>query len=419
MGLWIVRGGNRLYGTIQVQGAKNGVLPVLAASLIHPGLTIIERAPRVRDVTDTLEILRCLSCRVKQEGDCITVDSRDAVLGEIPQRLVEHLRSSVLFLGAMIARFGEGMIPLWGECLLGPRPVDLHLAALSALGAQLELEDQAIRCLPCKLHGGEVDFPFPSVGATEQAMLAACGCDGATVLRNCAKEPEVEELGRFLCAMGAQVVGAGTDTIRIFPGSYGGVVRHLVLPDRIAAGTFLCAAAACGGKLTLREVICPHLRPILDELEKMGCNIKAGENWVTLQSDGRLWSPSGEIVTGPYPQFPTDAQPALMAAALCADGVTILRERVFAGRLHHARQLRRFGGNICLTEDCCAVVTGVNTLQGTYAEVCDLQGGAALLIAALQAQGESRIVENGHISRGYEFLDAVLRQLGAEIEYIE
>lgn len=417
MGLWTVHGGNRLYGTIQVQGAKNGVLPVLAACLVYNGISVLERVPRVQDVEHTLEILRCLGCKVRREGDTVTVDSRNAQLKEIPSMLMSQMRASVLFLGAMAARFGEGRISMPGGCLLGPRPLDLHIAALTKLGAQLELADNEIVCGKSVLTGGEVVFPFPSVGATENAMLAACGAKGTTVLRNCAAEPEIEELAEYLNGMGANVIGAGTDTIHITPGKYCGTVYHRVLPDRIAAGTLLCAVAACGGKLILQEVICPHLHPVLDVLEEMGCNIKIREQSVTLQSSGSLWSPTGEIVTGAFPKFPTDAQPALLAAALKADGVTVVRERVFAGRLSHAKQLRRFGGNVCLTEDCSAVVTGVDALYGTYAETRDLRGGAALLVAALQAEGESRIVDAGRISRGYEFLDATLRQLGADIDY--
>ena len=417
MGLWTVRGGNRLYGTIQVQGAKNGVLPILAACLVHHGISVLERVPRLQDVDDTLEILRSLDCKVRREGDTVTVDSRNARLNEVHPMLMNGMRSSVLFLGAMAARFGEGRVGMPGGCLLGPRPLDLHIAALSRLGAQIELEEDEIICRKSQLTGGEVVFPFPSVGATENAMLAACGCSGVTVLRNCAVEPEIEELAEYLNAMGARVTGAGTDTVYITSGKYCGTVCHRVLPDRIAAGTLLCAAAACGGKLTLQEVICSHLHPVLDVLGEMGCNIKIREQSVTLQSSGSLWSPSSEIVTGAYPKFPTDCQPALIAAALKADGVTIVRERVFAGRLAHAKQLRRFGGNVCLTEDCSAVVTGVDALHGTYGETRDLRGGAALIVAALQAEGESRIVDAGRIFRGYEFFDATLRQLGADIDY--
>lgn len=419
MGLWTIQGGKRLYGTLQVQGSKNGVLPILAACLVHRGTAILERVPRLRDVEQTLEILRCLGCKVRQEGDTVTVDSTQATMREIPKELTETMRSSVLFLGAMTARFGEAKIPMPVDCHLGPRPLDLHLAALSRLGAEVQIGEQELVCNKQPPVGGEVVFPFPSVGATENAMLAACGAGGETVLRNCAKEPEIEELAEFLSAIGAQVSGAGTDTIRIRPGRYCGTVRHRVLPDRIAAGTLLCAVAACGGKLTLQEVIYPHLYPVLDVLAEMGCNIKVRESSVTLQSGGTLWSPTGEIVTGPYPGFPTDAQPALIAAALKADGVTVVRERVFAGRLNHAKQLRRFGGNLCFHEDCSAVITGVDALHGADVETHDLHGGAALIVAALQAQGESHIVDAGRIDRGYEFLDASLRQLGAEIDYTD
>ena len=297
--------------------------------------------------------------------------------------------------------------------------MDLHIAALTQLGAQLVFEEEKIICKPCRLHGAEIVFPFPSVGATEHAMLTACGCTGTTLLRNCAMEPEVEELAAYLNAAGAKVVGAGTDTISVTPRMKGGTVFHQVIPDRIAAGTLLCAVAACGGKINLQEVICTHLHPVLDGLSEMGCNIKIRETSVALASDGCLWSPSSEIITGAYPGFPADMQPVMLAASLRADGVTVLRERVMAGRLRHAKQLRRFGGNVCLTEDCSAIVAGVDRLCGAHGEMHDLYGGAALLVAALQADGESRIVDAGNIARGFEFFDATLRQLGADIEFTD
>ena len=417
MGLWTVRGGNRLYGTVQVQGAKNGVLPILAACLVYRGTSVLERVPRVRDVDDILSLLRDFNCKVVREGHTVTIDSTDACFNGYAVGKVRHIRAGVLFLGAMAARFGEGRISVPQHSHMGPRPLDLHIAALTKLGAQIAFDEEEIVCRAAQLRGGEVVFPFPSVGATEHAMITACGCAGETILRNCAAEPEVEALGEYLNAMGSKVVGAGTDTIFIRPGIYHGTVHQTMIPDRIAASTLLCAVAACGGKINLQEVICTHLHPVLDVLGEMGCNIKIRENTLTLQSDGCLWSPSTEIVTGAYPGFPSDVQPSLLAASLKADGVTVLKERMLAGRLGYAKQLRRFGGNVALTEDCTAVVTGVTRLSGAYAETHELYGGAALIVAALQADGESRIVDAGKIARGYEFLDAVLRQLGADIDY--
>lgn len=262
-------------------------------------------------------------------------------------------------------------------------------------------------------------LPYPSVGATENALLAACGCEGLTVLRGCAKEPEVEELAVFLRAAGMEITGIGTDTMTVCKGKAVGRVFHRLSADRIAASALLCAVGACGGKLVLQDVISTHLQPMLDVLGEMGCNIKIREKDVILSSDGALWASGQPIVTGPYPAFPTDAQPLLLAACLKADGVTVIRERVFAGRLRHAAQLRRFGGDVSLTDDCAAVITGVSGLHGADAAAGELRGGAALILAALQAEGESCIVDAGHIGRGFAHWDATLKQLGADLEFTE
>lgn len=419
MGLWTIRGGNRLYGTVTAQGSRNGALALLAGCLAVGGVTVLERVPQVTDVERTLEILRRLGCGVKREGDRVTVDSRDASMDEVPVEQMGQLRSSVLFLGAMLSRFGGAMVPMPSGSLLGPRPVDLHLAALQTMGAELRLEDGVILCDKFTRAGGEVLLPYPSVGATENAMLAACGCRGTTILRGCAKEPEVVELAEYLCSAGVTVLGAGTDVMHICPEKCSGTVHHRMKADRIAASALLCAGAACGGKLILQEVISSHLQPTLDVLGEMGCNIKIRESEVLLQSDGTLWAPMSPIVTGPYPGFSTDTMPLLLAASLKADGVTVVRERVFGGRLRHARLLRRFGGDVSLTDDCAAVVTGVRELHGCAVRIHDLWGGTAVLLAALQAEGDSCIVDGGCIRRGFAYLDATLRQLGANLEFTE
>lgn len=418
MGLWTIRGGNRLYGTVQVQGSKNAALALLAGSLVHEGVSVLERVPRVTEVETLLELLRSLDCTVKREGDRVAVDSTHARMAVLPESAM-GLRASILLLGAMAARFGEAAVPMPVGNRMGPRPVDLHIAALTALGANIALEDGMIFCRPSELTGGEVLLPYPSVGATENALLCACGCRGETVIRGCAIEPEAVELCVFLQKAGMHMTGIGTDTVTIRRGRAVGLLRHRVMPDRVAASTLLCAGAACGGELKLQEVNAAHLQPTLDLLAEMGCNIKIQESAVILQSSGDLWSPSGEIVTGPYPAFPTDVQPVLLAASLRADGVTVLRERVLAGRLAHAKQLRRFGGDVTLTEDCTAVVTGVSRLHGAITQAQDTMGAAALLIAGLQAEGETHIVDAGHTARGFAYLDALLRPLGADLEFNE
>ena len=416
MGVWTIRGGKPLYGTARVQGSKNGALAVLAGCLVMNGISVLENVPQITEVDVTLDILRGLGCRVKREGDRVTVDSREAVMVSLPIPQMETVRSSVLLLGAMLARFGWAAVPMPQGSVLGPRPVDLHLAALQAMGAEILLEDGMVLCKGERLTGGEVLLPYPSVGATENAMLAACGCSGVTVIRGCAKEPEVMELAEYLRACGIELMGDGTDTICIRPQKLMGRVVYSIQPDRIAASMLLCAVASCGGKLNLQEVMASHLQPVLDVLGEMGCNIKIHERSLSLVSDGKLWAPAAPIVTGPYPAFPTDALPFMMAASLRADSVTVFRERVFGGRLSRMRLLRRFGGDVSLTEDCTALVTGVSALHG--ASVCcreSLEAGA-MLIAALQTREESTLVEQGLLRGSFAFLDAVLRQLGAETE---
>ncbi len=419
MGLWTIKGGKPLYGTTRVQGSKNSALAILAGCLAVNGVSVLENVPQVTDVDVTLEILRQLGCKVKREGDRVTVDSGDASMDSLPVSLMETLRSSVLFLGAMLARFGEAAVPMPAGSVLGPRPVDLHLAALQSMGADIVLEDSMVLCRKSNLHGGKVLLPYPSVGATENAMLAACGAKGETVLFGCAKEPEVVDLAAYLRAAGVDIIGDGTDTICVRPRKLTGRVFHRVLPDRVVASMLLCVAASCGGELNLQEVIASHLQAVLDVLREMGCNIKIHERRVSLVSDGKLWAPSCPVVTGPYPAFSTDALPFVMAASLKADSVSVFRERVFGGRLKQVRQLRRFGGDVILTDDCAAVVTGVGSLHGASVCTHDSLESGAMLIAALQADGESALVDYGHLAGSFAYLDAVLRQLGAELEFTQ
>lgn len=418
MGLWKIRGGNELVGTTYIQGSKNAVLPLLSAALTAGSVTEFSNAPRLRDVEHTLEILRCLGCRVQWEDDCVTVDARQACFQPVPPEQMMQMRSSVLFLGAMLARFGQGAVSMPGGCMLGPRPVDLHLKALECLGAQVCVTDDCICCNAPALRGAVISFPTPSVGATENAMLAACGAEGETVLMGAAREPEIVELQAFLRQLGMEVSGAGTDCIRLCrrtpPPDR---VQYRVMPDRIVGATVLCAAAGCGGDVTIRGVVPEHLETVTDALFDMGCAVHTGTDAIRLTSSGHLVSP-GEIETQPYPGFPTDAQPVLLAACLKAQGTALFRETIFSGRLRHTRELMKLGANIRV-DDRRAWVTGVPVLTGAAVQSTDLRGGAALIVAGLMACGETELIDREHITRGYENFDDVLRRLGADIWYTD
>lgn len=417
MGIWKLHGGNRLNGITYIQGAKNAVLPILSGALLSSGITKLTNVPQLRDVDNTLKILSCLGCTVVREGDAVTIDGSQARLCPVPPDLMTHMRSSVLFLGAMLARFGAATVSMPGGCMLGPRPVDLHLQALEALGAKFTLSDDAISCQGDRLEGTRIVFPMPSVGATENAMLAACGAVGETVLQNVAREPEIVDLQDFLVSLGADISGAGTGTITIRGMCPVSCAEHSIVPDRIAAATMLCATAACGGDITVRKVIPAHVDTVTAALGCMGCRVTEGLDFIRLESDGNLVSP-GMIETMPYPGFPTDAQPLLLATCLKARGTAEFRETIFSGRLRHTRQLQKLGGNIRVN-DRTAYVTGVEKLTGATVQATDLRGGAALVIAGLMAEGETELIDRDHITRGYDCLDKSLRALGGDVTYIE
>ncbi len=413
MTIWRVTGGRRLSGELAVQGSKNAVLPILAASILAPCETLLTGVPDLRDVRITLRILRHLGCAVTREGDHIWIDSRPMSACEIPHSLMRELRSSVIFLGAILARCGQARLSLPGGCELGPRPVDLHLEALRALGAEVTEQGGDIVCRGSDLRGARVILPIPSVGATENAMLAACAARGVTVISNAAREPEIVDLQKYLRALGAQISGAGSAEIRVEGFSPAPFVRHVILPDRIAAATLLCACAAAGGDITLTNVYPSHFLTVLDSLSEAGCDIITKSGTVTLRSDGRLIAPR-PIVTRPYPGFPTDAQPPLMAACLKARGTTVFTETIFSNRYRHALELRRLGADVSI-EGRVAFISGVEKLTAAPLTAGDLRGGAAMIVAALAAEGETEIFDEEHISRGYDRLDQQLASLGASI----
>ena len=413
MPLWSVRGGNELNGCLAVQGSKNAVLPILAASLLGGGVTRLSNSPHLRDVDASMEILRHLGCGVMQNGGELLVDSANMCENHIPHALMLKMRSSVMFLGAILARCGEVRLSTPGGCELGSRPIDLHLRALRALGAEVRQSGGEICCRAAKLKGAHINLDFPSVGATENVMLAACAAEGDTILTNAAREPEIEDLQRFLNAKGASIRGAGSPEIRI--GGFRGrpFTEHTILPDRIAAATYLCAAAAAGGDVRLTSVRPSQLLSVIETLRRMGCGVVAESEGVRLRRTDPLHAPP-PVLTKPYPGFPTDAQALVMAATLRASGTSVFVENIFENRFRHVPELRRLGADIRV-EGRVAMVSGVETLLGAPLSATDLRGGAAMILAGLSAEGETTVADAGHIERGYDDLAGCLRRLGAEI----
>lgn len=419
MSVWHIAGGNRLSGSVTVQGAKNAVLPIMAASVLAPGETELLNVPTLRDVNTTIRILRGLGCSVEREGDAVYIDSRPMSRSEIPHSLMRELRSSVIFLGALLARCGHARLSMPGGCELGPRPIDLHLMALRALGAEIDERGGDLICsAPSGLRGAGIALPMPSVGATENAMLAACAAEGETVIMNAAREPEITELQTFLQTLGADVTGAGSATVRVRGKKLKPFrVGHRIMPDRIVSSTLLCACAAAGGDVELRAVEPRHFSTVLHSLSECGCDIMSNSSSVRLRSGGNLKAPM-PVITGPYPGFPTDAQPLMLAACLKARGTSVFVENVFQNRFRFTEELQRLGARIH-TEGRVAVVTGVEALHGAPTVATDLRGGAALIIAALSAEGETDILDSGHVERGYESFDERLAALGADIRLSE
>lgn len=414
MSIWRIKGGVPLTGSMRVQGAKNSVLPILAASILAGCETELLNCPELSDVRASVNILEHLGCRVSRDGDVMNISSEELCRCAIPHSLMREMRSSVIFLGAILARCGEAVMSLPGGCELGPRPVDLHLDALRKLGAQVEETGGNIVCRARELRGARITLATPSVGATENSMLAACGAKGTTVIQNAAREPEILDLQNFLLQLGAEIEGAGTSTITVHSFNPKKRVGHRIMPDRIVASTLLSAVAATGGDLELQSVEPDDFETVSSVLEEMGCLVMRRGNKVRLISNGCLKAPK-PIETKPFPGFPTDAQPTLMSACLKAKGTTVFVENIFDNRFRHAEELRRLGADI-KTEGRVAMVTGVKRLEGCPVTTTDLRGGAALVTAALCAEGETIVHDVGHIDRGYELLDEQLRSLGAEIQ---
>jgi UDP-N-acetylglucosamine 1-carboxyvinyltransferase len=409
---YVVEGGIPLEGTVRVHGAKNSALPLLAATLLAPGETTLVNCPDLRDIQTALDILTSLGCTTQREGDTVTVNTASCAGWRVPRELMGQMRASVLFLGALLARFGRGEAAWPGGCALGPRPIDLHLRAFQALGAQIWDTDGVLSCRGDALRGRSLAFPFPSVGATENAILAACGAEGTTEIWNAAREPEIVDLQTMLQAMGAEITGAGTGHIVIQGKLPLHPCVHRVMGDRIVAATYLCALAATGGRGEVLGVPGDLIRPVCQALAQAGCRVRDLPRGVSLEAPDLLRG-IGEGSTGPYPAFPTDAQPLLLGALAGGQGETRLRETVFGSRFRYARGLADLGAEVSVQGDT-LTLTGC-PLVGCSLTAEDLRGGAALTIAALRAEGESRVYGLDHIRRGYAGLEENLKNLGGRI----
>ncbi len=418
----IIRGGRRLQGSVTISGAKNAALPELCAALLIDGVTTLHNVPQLQDVATMLKLLRSMGVvaqRSTARPDEVTLDARHITAPEAPYDLVKTMRASILALGPLLARFGQARVSLPGGCAIGSRPVDQHIKGLQAMGAEITMAHGYILAKATRLKGARITTDMVTVTGTENLLMAATLADGETVLENAAQEPEIPDLAELLIAMGARIEGHGSSRIRIqgVPQLHAPAAPHRIVPDRIEAGTFLCAVAATGGDVMLQGADARHLDAVIDKLREAGANIsdgvQHGRSWIRVRSDGRPRAVG--FRTSEYPAFPTDMQAQFMAVNSVADGTARISETIFENRFMHVNELVRLGARIEV-DGHMAVVTGVPMLSGATVMATDLRASASLVIAGLVAQGETQIDRIYHLDRGYDRMEAKLRAIGADIE---
>lgn len=417
MDSFLVRGGKRLEGQLRVDSAKNAVLPILAASVLTEQPVTLHDVPCITDAEHMLEILTILGAKTRRDGRDVTVDSMDLHTWEMPDRLSKQIRSSIFLLGPILSRFHQATVTYPGGCEIGLRPIDLHLNGLRSLGVQVTEEGGLIHCDGTHMHAGEIHFDYPSVGATENVMMAAVLLEGTTTIHNAAREPEIVDLQGFINAMGGDVRGAGEHTIKVcgVKKLHGAVWKPI--PDRIVAGTLLAAAAITGGEIELLNAPVDDMVATIAKLREMGCTVHEAESRLHLIAPGRLRA-FAQLQTQPHPGFPTDMQVQMLALLTVAEGTGVVVENVFENRFTHAGDLNRMGARI-LCSGRTAVVRGVEQLYGARVAARDLRGGAALTLAALKAQGETQVDQAALIDRGYDHLEHQLSLLGADIRRVQ
>lgn len=409
----VIEGGRPLSGTIRIHGAKNAALPILAASIMASGKHTIENVPDLLDIRVMLNILRALGCRAEHRGETVFLDMSTLDSSHIPEALMKQMRSSIFLMGPLLARFGEVQVYQPGGCAIGERKINLHLDGLEQLGAEIKEYGNTIVCKTDGLIGAEVLLDFPSVGATENIMMAAAMAEGITTIHNAAREPEIQDLQNFLNQMGANIIGAGTSTITIE-----GVKKlvpcvYRIIPDRIVAGTFMVAAAVTRGNVTLEQVCPAHLTSVIHVLRRAGVQIHIDGDIININCRSRP-KRLERIVTSPYPAFPTDLQSQIMVLLTLAEGLSVIKETIFEGRYKHVDELTRMGADIRVDMNS-AYIRGVPRLYGATVEATDLRAGAALVIAGLAAHGTTIVEQIHHIDRGYDRIEFMLSRLGASI----
>lgn len=408
----VIKGGRPLSGKVVVGGMKNAALPMMAATILAPGVHVLNNVPDLRDITTMSHLLRIFGAKVYGHGHSLTLDTSACDFPEAPYELVSTMRASFFVLGPLLARFGRAKVALPGGCAIGPRPVDLHLKGLRALGAEMEMEGGYVVAEAGRLRGASVNLEFPSVGATENVLMAAVLAEGTTVIENAAKEPEISALADFLRLMGAKVSGDGTDRIEVEGVNSLSPAEVEVPPDRIEAATFLIAAAATGGEVTVEGCLPDHITSVVGKLREAGAELQVGDGTIRVQGPSRPGPV--DLVATPYPGYPTDLQPLHTALMTIADGTSLISDRVFPERFTHVPELRRMGADISV-EERVAVVRGVRALDGAPVMAPDIRAGAALVVAGLAAEGETAISRVYHIDRGYERIEEKLKALGAEV----
>jgi len=413
----LIKGGARLSGKVAISGAKNAALPILAGTLLATEPVIVRNVPHLKDVTTTISLLQMMGVQITVDEQLnIEVDARDVSRREAPYELVKTMRASILVLGPLVARFGEADVSLPGGCAIGARPVNLHVAGLQAMGADVIVENGFIKARADRLEGAHIVFDMVTVTGTENLLMAAVLADGETVLENAAREPEVTDLAKFLIGMGAKIDGAGTGTITVQGVEALGGTDYSVLPDRIESGTYLVAAVMTGGHIKIVDTAPETLEAVLIKLSEAGAKITTGETWIEIDMQGKR-PHSVDVRTAPYPAFPTDMQAQFCAMNAVADGIGTITETVFENRFQHVLELQRMGADIRL-EGNTAICTGVAQLTAAPVMATDLRASASLVLAALAGEGETLVDRIYHVDRGYERIEEKLRQLGATIRRV-
>ena len=412
MSSYIIEGGHKLEGTVKISGSKNSALPIIAATILNAGKTTLYNVPNIQDTQMMYKILETLGAKIEKKNGKIKIDTSKIEKFEIPPELMHKMRSSVILAGALIGRYQKATFSYPGGCDIGSRPIDLHLKSFEKLGIQVNQNHGNIECNAEKIKGEKIDLDFPSVGATENAILASILAEGPTIITNAAREPEIIDLQNFLNKMGAKIVGAGTDEIQIEGVKKLKDISYNIMPDRIETGSFLCFAAATKGNIILENANATHITPIISKLEEAECKIETSKNKIKIIAPKKL--KAIDIKTMPYPGFPTDMQSVFASMLTIAKGTSIIVENIFENRYKYTQELNKMGAKITV-EGKSAIIRGTRKLYGADVKATDLRGGAALVLAGLIAKGKTQVDDIEYILRGYEKLDYKLQNLGANI----